>query len=357
MKIFLVAFAYAIVASEARLFSSLSESLLGQKERGGVHGSGRILRKREHSEESSSSGTAFGNIWYSAISTSDSTATVDGKCRLPDGTVVGIGYHQKGKGKGKGKSKSSKGKGSSSSKDECGKGKGKSSMSKGKGYGNSCAPSLMPSISPSSSPTETLAPTKMPSEAPSPIPTVSESPSETASQSPTDCYGKGSKCSKNVKKKGMDSSRPKGKTAKSSKSKKSKSSSKGSKGKGKGRYEDLEIPYCPTDPPTSSPVAGPGGTDIEENAFCSSIMDRTVQPEGPVVQEAKLYAIVVEKEPVADLADLLDKAILTILASLSGCDVELNLGQGRRVLAVSDDDTPIATSDKVTKMEVTGKIE
>jgi len=145
----------------------------------------------------------------------------------------------------------------------------------------------------------------------------------------------------------MMSSRPKGKTGKSSKGKSAKSSSKG-----KGKYEDLEIPACPAETPDESPSEGEGEDDVSVDTFCPSILDRTVKPEGPVVQEAKIYAIAVEPEPVADLAGVLDNAMLTILASLSGCNVELNLGGGRRVLAETDGDTPVATSDKVTKMEV-----
>ena len=131
---------------------------------------------------------------------------------------------------------------------------------------------------------------------------------------------------------------------------------KSGSGKGKGKYEDLDIPDCPSEAPSESPVQDNGIVSTSD-ALCTSIMDRTVEPEGPVVQVAKLYAIVEEKPPAVDLVEVIDNIVRTIGASASGCDMELNLEGGRRILAESNTDPLILTSDKVTKMGSSGKNE
>lgn len=164
-----------------------------------------------------------------------------------------------------------------------------------------------------------------------------------------------SKSSKGKSSKGK-SSKGKGSKGKGSKGKSSKGKNGNYSSKGKEKYEDVDIPYCselthaPTGAPTKSPTISTASVDL-----CNSILDRSVKPKGRVKQEAKVYAIVVEPIPEKDLAEEIDHALLVILAFASGCDVELNFGDGRRILSESNTVTPVATSDQVTKMEVDGK--
>lgn len=334
-KLYWVVFTALLIASSSP--SAEAKRVLTKKvyrqDASDSRGSARILRETNDEQGRRELNDHFWtNVWTAAVADSDSTATVDGKCLLPDGRAVPIGmYHQYGN-YGDYEDDCDHYYSSSSSK---GKGKGKSN-------GKTCAPTGTPTSAPSGPPTQSMMPTESMAPTGSDVPTSSPTdtflPTSTPTAHPTrlpttsspteGSKGKG----KGAMKKSMM-----GKSSRHKKSMKSKGKSKsGKSSKGHGSYKSGDLPRCadltaaPTLTPTSTPTGSPTTANFRET--CEALLEGR-RPGGTVTQRAALFIVLVGTFDDTDLTPKLEAGLRSMFAIASGCNIPFSMEVDRRMLS------------------------
>lgn len=330
------------------------------------------------------------DTWSAVVTASDSTATVDGKCRDEDGDVITIPEYRRGGKMAGGKMGGGKMSGGKMSGGKMSGGKmsgdgGKMSGGKMSGqrcadgsYASKCPPTASPTAYPT---TPTMSPTDAPTASPTAAPTgVTDYPTASPSITPTDTptmlpTAHPTKCNSKYPSKDCFIKTKKDKSMSMKHSKKSMMGSMGSKKSEKmdskkdqqQNYEGLYIPNCSdfddddgdNKPPTSAPTVNP-----DKVASCASTLDGTVDTTGKTASQILRVwltalsptAPTFTDEEKAQVSADLTALIREIAAKSLGCDVRRRLSEeraGRRLAGATAqvDDVAIYGSQEAYCMD------